>query len=82
MHCCPRGDHHSCIQVSGQKRAIDRLSSYVSALIDKLSCCVYTLQGPEDPQVALLNVVAAVVGAYFGQDAELLNALGPDADLP
>jgi len=51
-------------------------------LIDKLSCCVYTLQGPEDPQVALLNVVAAVVGAYFGQDAELLNALGPDADLP
>ncbi|KAF5832507.1 survival motor neuron interacting protein 1-domain-containing protein [Dunaliella salina] len=40
------------------------------------------LQGPDDPQVPLLNVVAAVAGAYFGQDAELLGLLGTDADMP
>jgi len=41
-----------------------------------------TVQGPDDPQVPLLNVVAAVVGAYFGQDAELLSMLGSDAETP
>lgn len=43
---------------------------------------LFAAQGPHDSQVPLLNTVAAVVGAYFGQDAEMLSLLGPDTDVP
>lgn len=39
------------------------------------------LSGPDDPQLPVLNSVAAVVGAYFGQDPDLIRHTA-DLELP